>query len=66
MAEKTRLRAGDRSTKVEKVDETRIQGSSDAWGKYLCPKCNYLLDNAVQIACGHRLCRSCAIEMFAE
>ena len=28
--------------------------------KYICPECNLLLHEAVQLSCGHWLCQSCA------
>ena len=34
--------------------------------KYLCPKCNKILRDAVQTSCGHWLCHSCAEEIFIQ
>ena len=34
--------------------------------KYQCPKCQYILRDAVQTSCGHWLCQGCAEEMFAK
>ena len=62
--------AGDNNRHIKPkkipVDEesNRIKSPREVWEKYVCPYCNHLLDEAVQSACGHRLCRSCAIEMF--
>ena len=33
---------------------------SDAYERLRCASCRLLLKDAVQIACGHRLCQSCA------
>ena len=52
--------------RLMKVDKTRIKSPQDVWEKYICPSCHYLLEEAVQSACGHRLCRSCAVEMFSK
>ena len=32
--------------------------------RYSCLSCNGLLNNPVQLACGHRLCRSCAEKLI--
>ena len=34
--------------------------------RYSCWKCSHLLQNPVQLACGHRLCRPCAEELVAS
>ena len=34
--------------------------------RYRCPKCDSLLREAVQLACGDRLCKSCADEVIAQ
>jgi len=52
--------------KPKKVSKDRILSSPDVWEKYICPCCDHLLDEAVQSACGHRLCRSCAIDIFSR
>lgn len=39
---------------------------NDAFNRYRCPECNLLLKEAVQLSCGHRLCRSCAEARTAE
>lgn len=51
---------------LKKVDATRIKTPKEVWEKYICPSCNHLLDEAVQCACGHRLCRDCAVEIFKK
>ena len=38
----------------------------DQYKRYLCPKCEHLLRDAVQPTCGHWLCQSCADETFEE
>ena len=52
--------------KVLRVPRERVRGSKEIWDKYICPKCDNLLEEAVQCACGHRLCRVCAVEIFNE
>ena len=32
--------------------------------KYVCPKCDSILWEAVQTSCGHWLCSGCAEELF--
>ena len=32
--------------------------------KYICPKCDSILWEAVQTSCGHWLCNECAEELF--
>ena len=32
--------------------------------KYICPKCDSILWEAVQTSCGHWLCNGCAEELF--
>ena len=34
--------------------------------KYQCPKCQYILRDAVQTSCGHWLCQGCAEEIFKK
>ena len=34
--------------------------------RYSCLSCSNLLSNPVQLACGHRLCRTCAEKLIAE
>ena len=38
--------------------------NKDLLEKYQCPKCHYILRDAVQTSCGHWLCQGCAEEMF--
>ena len=38
----------------------------EQYKRYLCPKCEHLLRDAVQPTCGHWLCQSCADETFEE
>lgn len=70
MADGKRLEAAksagnDQPKVMKKVEKDRIKTlPTEVWEKYICPYCGYLLDEAVQCACGHRLCRSCAVDMF--
>ena len=32
--------------------------------RYKCPKCGYLLKDAVQVSCGHWMCQECAKDIF--
>ena len=32
--------------------------------RYKCPKCGYLLKDAVQVSCGHWMCQQCAKDIF--
>ncbi|XP_011409432.1 PREDICTED: TNF receptor-associated factor 2-like, partial [Amphimedon queenslandica] len=34
--------------------------------QYVCPKCDGILRDAVQISCGHWLCHGCAEEIFKK
>ena len=34
--------------------------------KYQCPKCHYILRDAVQTSCGHWLCQGCAEDIFKK
>ena len=36
------------------------------WDKYECPLCKCLLEDVVQVSCGHRLCLSCAEQLFIK
>ena len=40
------------------------ENNKDSWKKYVCPKCDGILQDAVQSSCGHWLCASCAEEIF--
>ena len=50
--------------KVVRVLKDRVTTPIEVWDKYICSCCGELLDEAVQCACGHRLCRSCAVDIF--
>ena len=39
---------------------------SNTLSRFRCPKCDLLLNDPVQPACGHRMCKSCADEILAE
>ena len=39
--------------------------NSGDFDRYSCLSCNNLLNNPVQLACGHRLCRTCADKLIA-
>ena len=40
--------------------------NSRSFEDYICPECNLLLKEPVQlVSCGHRLCKSCADELHA-
>ena len=56
----------NRHIKPKKISVDRIDKKipTEVWKKYICRCCSHLLDDAVQIACGHRLCRNCAEELF--
>lgn len=34
--------------------------------RYSCVKCNLLLQDPVQLSCGHRVCKICADELISE
>ena len=34
--------------------------------KYVCPRCDYLLRDAVLMFCGHWICECCAKELFQD
>ena len=42
----------------------RIFKHSDEYEQHRCTSCGLLLKDAVQIACGHRLCKSCADDII--
>ena len=53
-----------RIIKMKKISVDRIKSPlKDFKDWYICPYCNHILGEAVQAACGHRYCRSCAIEL---
>ena len=39
--------------------------AGEAIKRYLCLKCTQVLRDAVQLGCGHRLCKLCADELIA-
>ena len=39
--------------------------NNDDFDRYACLSCNQLLNDPVQLACGHRVCRSCAEKLIA-
>ena len=43
-----------------------ILKNKDAPERFSCRKCGSLLEDAVQVCCGHRLCKSCADELIAS
>ena len=43
-----------------------IDDNKEHLEKYQCPKCQYILRDAVQTSCGHWLCQGCAEEMFEK
>ena len=43
-----------------------IDNNREELEKYQCPKCQYILRDAVQTSCGHWLCQGCAEEMFEK
>ena len=38
----------------------------ETFARHICPKCKLVLRDAVQPACGHRICQSCADEILAK
>ena len=34
--------------------------------KYVCPVCNSVLRNAMQLQCGHQICETCIDPLFGE
>ena len=46
-----------------KLLHTQVKDAS-LFDKYQCPHCKLLLKDAVQSACGHWLCDSCASELL--
>ena len=51
---------------LNKISISRIRSSAEVYEKYTCPFCHNLLEEAVQSACGHRSCRSCAEDAFSK
>ena len=52
--------------KPNKVSRNRIRSPLEVFEKYICPFCENLLNEAVQSACGHRMCRSCVDDAFRQ
>ena len=46
------------------IDLDQFRFVKETWQYYVCEKCRNLLRNAVQTACGHWLCESCAEDLF--
>ena len=42
----------------------KVFKDSDEFKRYACLECRQLLNEAVQLACGHRICKSCADEII--
>ena len=42
------------------------ENNKDQLDKYVCPKCENILTDAVQTSCGHWLCYDCAEELFEK
>ena len=40
--------------------------NSGDFDRYSCLSCSQLLNDPVQLACGHRLCRSCAEKLITS
>lgn len=40
--------------------------NGEEFSRYSCCHCASLLENPVQLGCGHRLCKSCADELVAS
>ena len=48
-----------------KLAATKIFKDRESIAQYLCCECHYVLEDPVQLCCGHRLCRACADELTA-
>lgn len=44
----------------------KIFKNSDSLHRYSCIECNLLLQDPVQLGCGHRVCKTCADELIAN
>ena len=40
--------------------------NKEDYGRFSCLLCNHLLQDPVQLGCGHRLCRACAEKLIAS
>ena len=36
------------------------------WEKYVCPECNKIIDDPVQLSCGHHMCCKCFNNMKSK
>ena len=49
------------------VQQKIFKGVDDeTFTRHICPECKLVLRDAVQPACGHRICQSCADEILAK
>lgn len=51
-------------TRVLIKSDLLTENNKDILEKYVCPKCDGILRDAVQTSCGHWLCNYCAEEIF--
>ena len=54
------------SNRVGVLDGIFIDNNTEQRERYRCPKCRYLLKDAVQVSCGHWMCQQCAKDIFEE
>lgn len=47
------------------IPESVLKNHEDR-GRFACTKCSSLLQDPVQISCGHRLCKSCVDELIVN
>ena len=52
--------------KVKVLDPIFTDNNHEQRERYKCPKCTYLLKDAVQVSCGHWMCQECAKDIFEE
>ena len=45
--------------------QRKIFKSKEDVDRFYCPRCKSVLQEPVQITCGHRMCKSCADELLA-
>jgi hypothetical protein len=61
------MQSSDHSGRRETVQQKIFKGvDKETLAHYTCPKCKRILRDAVQPACGHRICQSCADEILAK
>ena len=53
-----------RSTRIKISADLLAENNKEILEKYVCPKCDGILQDAVQTSCGHWLCALCAEEIF--